>query len=66
MTPVNAMVNNRRGVQAECSNAQKAREVLAQRRAVEAETEAEAARLHGCMAGPHVRCQFKKLDLVAG
>ncbi|GFH12471.1 hypothetical protein HaLaN_08169 [Haematococcus lacustris] len=40
--PVNAMVGKKRGVQAKCSDVQKAREVMARRRAAEAEAKAQA------------------------
>ncbi|KAJ9510318.1 hypothetical protein QJQ45_015772, partial [Haematococcus lacustris] len=40
--PVNAMVGKKRGVQAKCSNVQKAREAMAQRRAADAEAKAQA------------------------
>ncbi|KAJ9531934.1 hypothetical protein QJQ45_003642 [Haematococcus lacustris] len=40
--PVNAMVTKKRGVMARCAGAQKAREVMAQRRAAEAEAKAQA------------------------
>ncbi|KAJ9529190.1 hypothetical protein QJQ45_007885 [Haematococcus lacustris] len=40
--PVNAMVNKKRGVMARCAGAQKAREVMAQRRAAVAEAKAQA------------------------